>query len=124
MSSPTPEAMMEQLIQQTAAYSAADPARPAVPTIELIASTAQRDSGEDGTYLNRLPAEEIEEYARLAEKHRALLLLDVQLGQSTIAGEIETLRPFLERPYVHLAIDVNVSKVVGLVFLPLGGRPS
>ena len=117
-----PEAMMEQLIQQTAAYSAADPARPAVPTIELIASTAQRDPGEDGTYLNRLPTEEIEEYARLAEKHRALLLLDVQLGQSTIAGEIEALRPFLERPYVHLAIDTEYYVAEGQVpGVDLGG---
>ena len=102
-----PEAMMRNLKEQTAAYSAADPRRPAVPTIELIASTAQRDLGEDGTYINRLPAEEIEEYATLAEENGALLLLDVQLGQSTVADEIETLRPFPERPYIHHAIDTE-----------------
>ena len=102
-----PETMMQNLKEQTAAYSAADPGRPAVPTIELIASTAQREPGEDGTYINRLPAEEIEEYATLAEENGALLLLDVQLGRSTVANEIETLRPFLERPYAHLAIDTE-----------------
>ena len=102
-----PETMMEQLKEQTAAYSAADPARPAVQTIELIASTAQRDPGEDGTFISRLPAKEIEEYATLAEENGTLLLLDVQLGRSTVADEIETLRPFLERPYVHLAIDTE-----------------
>jgi hypothetical protein len=97
--------MMANLKEQTAAYSAADPDRPAVPTIELIASTAQRDPGADGTFICRLPEEEIEEYATLAEENGALLLLDVQLGRSTVADEIEALRPFLERPYVHLAID-------------------
>ncbi|CAA9440375.1 MAG: putative lipoprotein [uncultured Rubrobacteraceae bacterium] len=102
-----PETMMANLKEQTAAYSAADPGRPAVPTIELIASTAQRDPGEDGTYINRLPAEEIEEYATLAEENGALLLLDVQLGQSTVADEIETLSSFLEHSYVHLAIDTE-----------------
>ncbi len=102
-----PETMMQNLKEQTAAYSAVDPGRPAVPTIELIASTAQRDPGEDGTFISRLPTEEIEEYATLAEENGALLLLDVQLGQSTVADEIEALRPFLERPYVHLAIDTE-----------------
>ena len=102
-----PETMMANLKEQTAAYSAADPGRPAVPTIELIASTAQRDPGEDGTFISRLPPEEIEEYATLAEENGALLLLDVQLGRSTVADEIEALRPFLERPYVHLAIDTE-----------------
>ncbi len=75
-----PEAMTERLMQQTAAYSAADPARPAVPTIELIVSTVQRNPGDAGSYLGRLETEEVEQYARLAEEIGALLLLDVQLG--------------------------------------------
>ena len=117
-----PEAMMAQLIQQTAAYSAADPARPAVPTIELIASTAQRDPGPNGDYLGRLSTEEIEQYAQLAEENGALLLLDVQLGLNTVADEIEVLRPFLERPYVHLAIDTEYSVEPGQVpGVDLGG---
>lgn len=102
-----PETMMQNLKEQAAAYSTADPGRPAVPTIELIASTAQRNPGEDSTFIARLPPEEIEEYATLAEENGALLLLDMQLGQSTVADEVETLRPFLERPYVHLAIDTE-----------------
>jgi hypothetical protein len=117
-----PEAMMERLIQQTAAYSAADPERPAVPTIELIASTAQREPGPEGEYLGRLSAEEIEQYAQLAEENGALLLLDVQLGRSTLATEIETLRPFLKRPYVHLAIDTEYYVAEGQVpGVDLGG---
>ena len=117
-----PEAMMERLIQQTAAYSAADPARPAIPTIELIASTAQREPGDDGSYLGRLEPEEIEQYAQVAEENGALLLLDVQLGLNTVADEIEVLRPFLERPYVHLAIDTEYSVEPGQVpGVDLGG---
>ncbi len=72
-----PEAMMAQLKEQAAAYSATDPSRPAIPTVELIASVAQRDPGPYGIYLSRLPHETIERYARLAEENRALLLLDV-----------------------------------------------
>lgn len=110
-----PETMMENLIEQTAAYSAADPDRPAVPTIELIASTAQRDPGSDGSFIQQLPEELIEEYATLAEENGALLLLDVQLGTLTVPEEIEVLREFLERPYVHLAIDTEYSVDPGQV---------
>jgi len=69
----------------------------------------------DGSYLTRLDRASIEEYARLAEKHKALLLLDVQLGASTIMEELETLRPFLERPYVHLAIDTEYAVEEGQI---------
>jgi len=104
-----PERMMEKLKEQTAAYSEIDPERPAIPTIELIASVAQPTSMSDGSFLTRLDRASIEEYAKLAEKHKALLLLDVQLGRSTVMEELEVLRPFLERPYVHLAIDTEYS---------------
>lgn len=100
-----PEAMGAELEKQAAAYTEIDPDRPAIPTIELIASVAQPVPGPDGLYLTRTSPEIIEEYARLAEKNDYLLLLDVQIGYSTIAEEIEVLRPYLERPYVHLAID-------------------
>jgi hypothetical protein len=111
----SPGEMMERLKEQTRAYSAADPGRPAVPTIELIASVAQRDPGPDGLYVAQTPPEEIQRYARLAEENDALLLLDVQLGRATIQQEIEILRPFLERPYVHLAIDTEYSVEEGQV---------
>lgn len=100
-----PQRMVALLKEQAAAYTRLDPDRPAIPTIELIASVAQPEPGADGLYLNRTPPEVIEQYANLAEEHGLLLLLDIQIGYSTIADEIEVLMPFLERPYVHLAID-------------------
>jgi hypothetical protein len=117
-----PEAMMAQLKEQAAAYSAVDPSRPAIPTVELIASVAQRDPGPYGIYLSRMPHETIERYAKLAEENRALLLLDVQIGLSTLPYEVEYLMPFLERPYVHLAIDTEYAVAPGQVpGVDLGG---
>lgn len=110
-----PQTMMANLKEQTAEYSRLDPEHPAVPTIELIASTASREPGASGLYINNLPTELIEQYAQLAEENGALLLLDVQLGLATIEEEIELLRPFLERPYVHLAIDTEYSVEPGQV---------
>lgn len=100
-----PREMVSRLKEQAQAYTDADPDRPAICGIELIASVAQPAPGPDGLYLTRTPANEIEKYAKAAKQNDCLLLLDVQIGYSTIADEIEALRPFLERPYVHLAID-------------------
>ena len=70
-----PGQMMRQLKKQTRAYSAADPERPAVPTVELIASVAQRNPGPDGLYLQPTPEKEIRRYSRLAEDFAKLLPL-------------------------------------------------
>lgn len=110
-----PQQMVEDLEEQAAAYTELDPDLPAKPTIELISSVAQRTPGEDGLYLSHTPPEVIEEYARLAEENDLLLLLDVQLGRGSIAEEVERLRPFLERPYVHLAIDTEYAVEAGEV---------
>lgn len=104
-----PEEMMEILKEQTEAYSEIDPARPAVPTIELIATIAQRDPGPDGNYFSEPVPEVIEEYVELAEKHNTLLMLDVQLGGKSVMEEVEQLEPYLKEAHVHLAIDTEYS---------------
>ncbi len=101
----TPAAMIAKLKAQTAAYHAADPSRPAIPTIELIASVASDTPGDDGLYLNRTRLSLIEEYADIAAKNDCLLLLDIQLGYDSIANEVSRLAPILKRSNVHLAID-------------------
>ncbi|MBM7553869.1 hypothetical protein [Thalassobacillus pellis] len=102
-----PEAMMKKLKEQAQVYSDADPSRPAVPTIELITTVAQRDPGPNGKYYRMTPEEDIEKYAKLAEKHNALLLLDVQLGKDSVMNQVKLIEKWLKRPYVHLAIDTE-----------------
>ncbi len=100
-----PEEMVRLLKEQAKAYTEIDPDRPAICTIELIASVAQDSPGPDGLYLFRTPPEVIEQYSQLAEQNGCLLLLDIQPAHSTIAAEVEIIRPFLERAHVHLALD-------------------
>ena len=111
----SPEEMMKKLKEQTAAYSKADPERPAVPTIELIATVAQRTPGPEGLYVSKPKTEIIETYAKLAEENGALLLLDIQLGQGTVMDEIKAIEPYLKLPYVHLAIDTEYSVEEGQI---------
>lgn len=116
----TPAAMIAKLKAQAAAYQVADPSRPAIPTIELIASVASDTPGADGLYLNRTPLPLIEQYAQIATQNNCLLLLDIQLGYDSVANEITRLAPILKRPNVHLAIDpefhVKRGEVPGEVF--------
>ena len=108
-----PQQMVEHLKEQAKVYTKLDPNLPAKPTIELIASVAQGSPGPNELYLRRTQPETIEEYAKVAEENGCLLLLDIQIGHSTIADEIEVIRPFLERPYVHLAIDTEYDMAPG-----------
>lgn len=110
-----PEEMMAKLKEQTKAYSEADPERPAVPTIELIATVAQRTPGPDDLYVSKPDTDMIDEYVKLAEENDALLLLDIQLGQGTVMDELKEVEPYLKLPHVHLAIDTEYSVEEGQV---------
>jgi hypothetical protein len=59
-----PQDMMADLKKQANAYTELTPQRPAIPTIELIASVAQPNPGENGLYLRKTSKETIEKYAK------------------------------------------------------------
>lgn len=102
-----PEEYMKKLKEQTQAYSDADPDRPAVPTIELITTMAQSEPGPDGNYVRKTSDENIEEYVELAEKHDALVMLDIQLGTDSVMNQVKSIEKWLKHPNVHLAIDTE-----------------
>jgi len=115
-----PRAMIANLKAQAAEYTAADPAHPAIPTIELIASVASDTPGQDGLFLNPTRAEVLEKYVQMAQDNDCLLLLDVQFGYDTLAHEMQRLLPYLKTGHVHLALDpefhVKRGEVPGDVF--------
>ncbi|WP_175987402.1 hypothetical protein [Bacillus sp. Marseille-Q1617] len=102
-----PEEFMKKLKEQTQAYSDADPDRPAVPTIELITTMAQNEPGPAGDYVRMTSEENIETYVKLAEKHDALVILDIQLGTDTVMNQVKMVEKWLKHPQVHLAIDTE-----------------
>ncbi|HEU5430737.1 MAG TPA: hypothetical protein VFU81_03690 [Thermomicrobiales bacterium] len=95
----------QRLQTEAANYEAADPSRPVLTAFELIATVAQRDPGPDGTYILDTDMDTLKEYVDYAADHNMLVFLDLQIGRGTVAAEIEKVRPLLERPNVHLAID-------------------
>ena len=104
-----PEQMLAKLDREVAAWNAADPATPVQPALHLIAVVAQASPGKAGKYRLRMDSALIEKVYGWAQKKNALLFLDVQVGQGTLQEELPRLRPFLERPDVHLGIDPEFS---------------
>jgi len=100
-----PDALLEMLREQAAVYEAADPSRPVVIAMEVIASVAQPDPQPDGSYLLDTPSEVLDQYATFTAENDMLLFLDVQIGRRTVQAEVEGLRSWLELPHVHLALD-------------------
>jgi len=97
--------MLERLDQVIAQWKAADPDTPIQPALHLIAVVAQAGPGRDGKYRLRMDSSLIEQVYGWAQQKNALLFLDIQTGQSTVAEELPRLMKFLERPNVHLGLD-------------------
>jgi hypothetical protein len=101
------------LMEEVERYQIADPERPVIPAFELIATVAQRVPGEDGTFLLDTDIKTLTEWVNYAADHDMEVILDVQVGRSTVAMEFEKVRSLLLRPNVHLAIDPEFAVVEG-----------
>lgn len=99
----SPEEAVSELEAQAKPYATAE--RPVMPVLELLATVAASDPGEDGLYRNRTPDSVIRRYLRAAREHDALLLLDIQPGRSSFAAEVARLDGYLREPDVGLALD-------------------
>jgi hypothetical protein len=95
-----------EMLQETAAeYEAVDPSRPVKIAFEVIASVAQAEPQTDGSFLLDAPSALLDEYTNFAEANDMLIFFDVQIGRRKVSTEVEGLRPWLEKPFVHLALD-------------------
>ena len=76
-----------------------------LPAYELIAVVAMGGAGADGLYRRQETSDVIDEMLAEARAYGFHLVLDVQVGHSVVEDELEYLRPWLEEPDVHLALD-------------------
>jgi hypothetical protein len=111
-----PDEMLRRLDREVSAWTKADSTTPVVPALQLIATVAQGSAGRDGMYRARMPDSLIESVYGWAQRRNALLILDVQVGKSTLPAELPRYEQFLSRPDVHLAIDPEFS-------MKRGGEP-
>jgi hypothetical protein len=79
--------------------------RAILPVFELIAVVVQGSPGADGKYRRRVEDAVVDDYLRAARQSKALLLLDIQPGQSDFLTEVKTFEAYLREPDVGLALD-------------------
>ncbi len=107
------DVVLAKLASTTELWAAADPNTPVVPAIHYIAVVAQAGPGKEGKYILRMPDAEIEHALELAQRVNGIVILDVQVGKSTLEYELPFLEKYLVLPTVHLAIDPEFSMKFG-----------
>ena len=99
------DVMLKMLDKEVAEWTKADPSHPVIPALHFIVTVAQGAPGKNGLYRLQMRDSMTNEIYSWAKSKNALLFLDVQPGKSTMEAEVPRLKPFLENPDVHLAID-------------------
>jgi hypothetical protein len=79
--------------------------REILPVMEVIATVVQASSGRDAKHRVRLTDAQIATYHKAAQKHRAVMLLNLQPGRSEFITEAKAFQKWLKEPDVGLALD-------------------
>jgi hypothetical protein len=79
--------------------------RKILPVFELIAVVVQGSPQADGKYRRRVDDSVVDDYLRAARRSKALLLLNIQPGQSDFLTEVKTFEAYLREPDVGVALD-------------------
>ncbi len=109
-----PHEMMDRLAREAALWQKSDPSAKVRPGLELVADVASNHPREDGLYRQRMPKPVIEEVIGWARSRGWIVVLDAQVGRSTVRRELDWMRPYLEQPDVHLALDPEFEMARGL----------
>jgi hypothetical protein len=72
---------------------------------ELIVVVAQSYQGADGKYRRRVDDSVVDSYLKVAREAEAILLLNIQPGQSDFLTEIKRFEKYLKEPDVGVAMD-------------------
>jgi hypothetical protein len=91
------------LEEQAARYN--NGKRKLMPVFELIAVVVQSGAGPDGKYRRRVDKGIVDYYLKSARAEKALLLLNIQPGQSDFLTEVQAFESYLREPDVGVALD-------------------
>ena len=101
----TPERAADEVALVAARYDELNGDRDVVPALHLITAVAQPWPEADGSYLERMPDEDLAYWVELARERGQLLIIDIQIGWADPLAEVELLAGVLAEPFVHLALD-------------------
>lgn len=108
-----PKEMLDRLAKEAALWQDADSSSTVHPGLELVADVASGEAQPDGGYRLRMTKEVIEKVMAWARSRGWLIILDVQVGRSSVRKELDWIMPYLEAPDVHLALDPEFQMAKG-----------
>lgn len=100
-----PNELVSRLQAHAAEYDALNGGMGVRPALHIVWATAQPSEGREGTYLLYVDKTTMREYIDLACRNGLLVFIDLQIGRSDVATEVQKALPYLEQPHVHLALD-------------------
>ncbi|RUR01810.1 hypothetical protein [Labedella endophytica] len=89
----------------TAAEYAGLTDRTVVPTLEIIATVAAGDAGDDGNFSNELATSRLEPYIDAAADAGVYVVIDLQPGRTDFLTQAKLYESLLAKPNVGLALD-------------------
>ncbi len=110
-----PDELVSRLLAHAAEYDALNGDKGVRAALHIVWATAQGSEGRDGTYLLYVDKRTMQEYIDLACRNGLLVFIDLQIGRSDVATEVEKALPYLEEPHVHLALDPEFAMAPGEV---------
>lgn len=99
----TPDEMQRRVTRAAGPF--ARPGQPVQLVYELIVTIADRAPGPDGDFSHDIDHADVRRYVAAAERHGALLLLDIQPGRSDFLDVAKRWEWALRHPNVGLALD-------------------
>ncbi|MFN0094390.1 MAG: hypothetical protein ACKVVT_06390 [Dehalococcoidia bacterium] len=100
-----PDVTAARVAAVAAEYDGVNGPRGVVGAYHLIAAVAQASATADGSWLVRMPDETIAAWVEAAHRHDFIVVLDIQMGHSTVDREFAHFLHWAKDPRVHLALD-------------------
>lgn len=110
-----PEQLVAKVKAHARKYDALNGARGVQPALHMVYASAQPQPGADGRHLLHVDRRTVKRYIDLACEHDMLVFLDIQVGLSDAAREIEDVLQYLEAPHVHSALDPEFAMPPGQI---------
>lgn len=99
------ETVADLLEERAAQYDRLNGSVDVMPAIHLVYAVAQPHPTDNELYLQYVDDQTLQRYLDFVEGRDMLLFLDLQIGRSSVADEVQKVLPYLRRPNVHLALD-------------------
>lgn len=110
-----PDQVAVDVLAMAEAYDAVNGDRTAAGAFHIVSAVAQASATADGSWLARIPDSLLQPWLEAAARHGLLVILDIQMGHSTVDVEVGLVLPYLSDPHVHLAIDPEWAMAPGEV---------